>query len=115
MTRHRITGAKCPGTFMLNNGEAHKKVRFAFQKKLKSHMRPSMRADRKKIYTCISVGDSISIKFVGGDVGTSTQILGVCNNVIHVAVKLWPARNVTVCMWVDFFRTGRRQLEIGKV
>lgn len=61
---------------MLNNGEAYKKVRFAFQKKLKNHMRPSMRADRKKKYTYIGVGDSISIKFVGGNVGTSTQIHG---------------------------------------
>jgi len=60
---------------MLNNGEAHKKVRFAFQKKLKSHMRPSIRADRKK-YAYISVDDSISIILVGGDVGKSTQVLG---------------------------------------
>jgi hypothetical protein len=48
MTRRRITGAKCPGTFTLNNNEANKKVRFAFQKKLKSHMCPSTRADRKE-------------------------------------------------------------------
>jgi hypothetical protein len=71
LTTYSTTGAKCPGTFTLNNSEAHKTVRFAFQKKLKSHMCPSMRAGRKKTDT----GDPISIKFVGGDVSTSTQTL----------------------------------------